>query len=374
MSDSPSNDSHQDRLTQIVKAVDKLFLAHEAVWQEQVSEFLLEVVANRKVEEDAKELYQRAARALAEERVAIKAGTAAPQLTDLKRHRPEGYERMTVQTDTGDHARTMIEGWVPFEAFNAAQFLKEAPICRLYGLKLNPSLPTMFAFLAGAHDEHPSCARTILNPLTGNYSLAIHSQDPDVREIWAFRFALLPLLDRPRTAPDFLTTLELYLNHVEHYLGRLAPDANQATTRTFGPGQRFQAWEELRSIILSAQECVRIEDAWLGSDVVEFLGGNLPEGVRLLVLGSEKDDRNWRAALASLKVLGGDMPGLIEVRCTTDVHDRYVYVDGQAWRSSESFKDMAKTRTTKVVLEARPSETLADFEMKWSKARRVYPL
>lgn len=148
---------------------------------------------------------------------------------------------------------------------------------------------------------------------------------------------------------------------------------DRATARVFPPGRPFQAWEELRSIIVSARECIRIEDAYLGSDVVAVLGGNLPEGVRLLVLGPEKDNRHWLAALASLKVLGEEMSGRIEVRCTTDVHDRYVYVDGQAWRSSESFKEMAKARTTKLVPEAKPSDTLADFEKRWSEARRVYP-
>ena len=146
------------------------------------------------------------------------------------------------------------------------------------------------------------------------------------------------------------------------------------TVRRFPPGRPFQAWEEFRSIIVSATDCIRIEDAYLRSDVVAMIEGNLPEGVRLLVLGPETDNKHWRAALASLKVLGEEMSGRIEVRCTTDVHDRYIYVDGKAWRSSESFGQMAKKRTTKLVPEANHSEAYADFEKKWSEARKVYPV
>ncbi|GAG46414.1 unnamed protein product, partial [marine sediment metagenome] len=83
---------------------------------------------------------------------------------------------------------------------------------------------------------------------------------------------------------------------------------------------------------------------------------------------------HWKGAEASLKRLGDERPSKVEVRCTSDRHDRYLYVDGKVWRSSDSFKDMAKKATTKVIEERESAaELVKDFERRWATARRVYP-
>ena len=61
------------------------------------------------------------------------------------------------------------------------------------------------------------------------------------------------------------------------------------------------------------------------------------------------------------------------VRITSDLHDRYVYRDGRVWRSSESFKDMAAKRTTKLIPEAKPGLLIEEFERRWSAAKRLLP-
>ena len=147
-------------------------------------------------------------------------------------------------------------------------------------------------------------------------------------------------------------------------------------SKIFAPGKRSQAWQELRRIVGSASRSVWIEDAWLGSDVVALFGEDLPDGVALRVLGPDeaRSNRSWKGALAFLKRLGDDLAGRLEVRCSADVHDRYLYVDGRVWRSTESFKDMAKKRTTK--LEPRledASDLVGDFERRWAEATKVYP-
>jgi len=138
--------------------------------------------------------------------------------------------------------------------------------------------------------------------------------------------------------------------------------------RRFFETECSKAWQELRGIVRSAAEYIWIEDAWLGSDVVALLGEDLPEGVALRVLGPARSNRHWEGALASLKRLDAEIGGCIEVRVTHNLHDRYLYVDGKAWRSSDSFKDMAKSRTTKLAQEADAADSLADFERRWAAA------
>jgi hypothetical protein len=150
--------------------------------------------------------------------------------------------------------------------------------------------------------------------------------------------------------------------------------SQSAPVKAFAAGQRFTAWEELRQIIKSSTKYVWLEDAWLGGDVVALLGGNLQEGVSVRFLGPDKANSAWDGALTSLKRLGDDRPGRIEVRCSPEVHDRYVYSDGKAWRCTDSFKDMARKRTTKLVAEAEPDQACRDFENRWAKGRAAYPI
>jgi len=158
--------------------------------------------------------------------------------------------------------------------------------------------------------------------------------------------------------------------------GRRALAGNGAASeiQRFFVGERSKAWQQLREIVRSAKRYVWMEDAWLGSDVVALLGEDLPDGVHVRVLGPEVENRWWKGALASLKSLAEDLPGQIEIRITAEVHDRYIYADDRVWRSSDSFKDMAAKKTTKIIDEGeRSAELVADFEARWKKARLVYP-
>ncbi len=144
--------------------------------------------------------------------------------------------------------------------------------------------------------------------------------------------------------------------------------------RRFEIGERSKAWQELRRIVRAAAKHVWIEDNYVNSDVVSLLREDLPESAKLRVLGPVKENKWWDGALASLNRLGGDFPGRVEVRVSEDVHDRYIYVDGNAWRSSDSFKDMAAKRTTKITDEGdRSAELITDFKKRWSSAQQVYP-
>ena len=163
--------------------------------------------------------------------------------------------------------------------------------------------------------------------------------------------------------------------------GRKAPDgdggqagAGKGVVKRFPPGKRSKAWQELRRIVKAATKNVWLEDAYVSSDVVDLLTEDLPESAKLRVLGPVKENKWWEGALASLKRLGADLPGRVEVRVSEDVHDRYIYVDDRVWRSDDSFKDMAAKKTTQIIDEGdRSAELITDFKKRWSSAQQVYP-
>lgn len=162
---------------------------------------------------------------------------------------------------------------------------------------------------------------------------------------------------------------------VEEYERRaLNPQAPRPATERFFKGERHAVWQRLRELVKGAREHVWIEDAWLGSDVVALLREDLPEGVQLRVLGPERGNRSWDGALASLKRLAEELAGRLEARTTGDLHDRFVYVDGDAWRSTDSLKDLAKNRMTKLEPRGEGSaDDVAEFERRWAGAQRVIP-
>jgi len=198
----------------------------------------------------------------------------------------------------------------------------------------------------------PAIVKSVINTLEAERLVLA---DPGEREQW-------------RVNPERIG--EVRAEVAETTRGTMAASTN--AVRAFAPGERFPAWEELRGLLKSAQHFAWLEDAYLGSDVVALLGENLHRGVVVRVLGPVKDNSHWRGALATLKIVGADRPGEVEVRRTGEVHDRFIYVDDRAWRCTESFKDMAKTRTTKIIPEQANASACADFEKRWSGARKEY--
>ena len=150
--------------------------------------------------------------------------------------------------------------------------------------------------------------------------------------------------------------------------------ARKRLVEYFSPGKRSKGWQKLRRIVRAAARHVWIEDNYVGSDVVAMLAEDLPESANLRVLGPVKENKWWDGALASLRRLGTDLAGRVEVRVSDDVHERYIYVRGNAWRSSDSFKDMAARKTTKITDEGEGSAGLiANFRKRWKSAKLVFP-
>lgn len=143
----------------------------------------------------------------------------------------------------------------------------------------------------------------------------------------------------------------------------------------FAPGEDLKAWRQLRLIVQRARRYVWIEDQYLGSDVVDLLGEDLPDGVPLRVLGPASPNRFWKGALASLSRLGRQIAEQLEVRTSSETHGRYLYVDGEVWLCSESLKDMTKKSATTIAQqrEAESRKLGEDFERRWARAATAFP-
>jgi len=139
---------------------------------------------------------------------------------------------------------------------------------------------------------------------------------------------------------------------------------------TFEKGRVYDVWQAVDSILRSARDHVWLEDPFIDRDVVGLLA-RLPEQLLVRVLTKKFYD----GADASLKRLGEQRPGRLEVKTTGEIHGRRLFVDDRVWETSESIKDLAfKTASTVIPIDS-PDDAAKlcnDFESRWKGAQRRY--
>ena len=137
---------------------------------------------------------------------------------------------------------------------------------------------------------------------------------------------------------------------------------------TFAKGRVYDAWSTVESILRSALDHVWLEDAHINGDVVALLA-SIPEQLPVRVLTKKFYD----GADASLRKLGQQRSGWLEVKTTRDIHGRRLFVDDRVWNISESIKDLAGKTASTVIPTDSPDDTakLRDcFEERWKAAQR----
>lgn len=125
---------------------------------------------------------------------------------------------------------------------------------------------------------------------------------------------------------------------------------NDLRIRTTGPlsmnlakGNVFEYFDELRQVIELGRSDLFFIDPYIDA---EFVARYLPfvaTGVKVRLLGREKIS----ALVAAVNAFGQQHPLSVSVKSSSQLHDRYLIVDGAAcYQSGASFKDGAKKAGT----------------------------
>jgi hypothetical protein len=138
----------------------------------------------------------------------------------------------------------------------------------------------------------------------------------------------------------------------------------------FAKGRVYDAWRNIEEILKAASDHVWIEDAYINGDVVSLLG-SLPERLPVRVLTKKL----FEGADPSLRRLGEQRQGRLEVKTTSQIHPRRIFVDQRVWESGDSLSQIA-AKTASTVNEITSPEGVAklqtDFESRWQSANRRY--
>jgi hypothetical protein len=152
--------------------------------------------------------------------------------------------------------------------------------------------------------------------------------------------------------------------------------ANDLRMKTVGPlsvalatGDVFEYFDALRKILASATQELFFVDPYLNAEFVSRYLAQVQSGVAIRML-TQKYLPNLLPAAAAFAQQHATQ---IAIRSTpTEMHDRYVIVDGAAcYQSGASFKDGARTAFTTLTQLVDVFDTVkATYEAKWQAAKK----
>jgi len=145
------------------------------------------------------------------------------------------------------------------------------------------------------------------------------------------------------------------------------PDKEQVA---FAAGEVYDFFRELNKVIESAETSLFIVDPYLDHTVFDhYLNSRKPEVTVRLLLNKNAD--SVKAAADKYTAQHGDF---LEVRKTTKIHDRVIFIDGYVcWVVGQSLKVAAKAKPT-YLSPLSPdivTEKLAGYEEIWSESNAI---
>lgn len=135
----------------------------------------------------------------------------------------------------------------------------------------------------------------------------------------------------------------------------------------YDPGEQYAVYRDLSSIVAAAVREVMIVDAYLDETIFNLYVDKISHGVGVRMLSNNVGpnvESVARMFAASRK---------IEMRVSTDIHDRLLFVDDRGWVIGQSIKDAARTKPTYLIELTEPALTALRnaHDAVWSGARII---
>ena len=157
----------------------------------------------------------------------------------------------------------------------------------------------------------------------------------------------------------------LRLLHRQRYI--LLMKIGSTGTVAFDQGMHFQYFDAIRGVFETATSDLLVVDQYLNEAVLSKFCVFAKEGVSIRLLGSKYMDTLQPAAGAL-----NQQRGFVFLRKSTEVHDRFVFVDKQkCFLSGASFKDGPRNGHSVLTEIASCAPLLAMYESAWQGALEI---
>ncbi|MHB1936855.1 MAG: hypothetical protein ACYCOR_09735 [Acidobacteriaceae bacterium] len=141
------------------------------------------------------------------------------------------------------------------------------------------------------------------------------------------------------------------------------------TSTALGQGMVFAYFDELRKLIELAKQDILFVDPYLEADFVSRYLRYVSPGVTIRLLSEKK----LQSLLPAVNAFAQETSAAVEVRSTTSIHDRYVFIDKSGcYQSGASFKDGAKSAATTITQIVDAFSAMSQtYESLWQGAKVV---
>jgi hypothetical protein len=111
----------------------------------------------------------------------------------------------------------------------------------------------------------------------------------------------------------------------------------------YQPGEEYDFYRDLNSLIAAATREVFIVDAYLSEQVFNLYVDKIPTTASVRILSN-----NIGANVATVAKMYASSRSL-ELRSSADVHDRTIFIDQRGWVTGQSIKDAARKKPTYLI-------------------------
>lgn len=176
----------------------------------------------------------------------------------------------------------------------------------------------------------------------------------------------------PFAAAHRADTCNRFLAEVRALKIRLQLQTNAFATRQVARGEVHNYFEEIRGIINGASKDLLFIDPYIDADFVTRYLPQVPQGVTIRLLTSERQ----AASLSASLVLYREQHEIqVEIKSLPDrsLHDRHLVIDGRdVFQSGASFKDGGRNAPTSInqIVDV-AAQMIREHELRWSQARLV---
>lgn len=159
-----------------------------------------------------------------------------------------------------------------------------------------------------------------------------------------------------------INALEAFMKASLRELEMLMPKPQIAGT--YAPGEEYEFYKDLRTMIGGAKARVMIVDPYLNRELFDIYIADVDRSVKIQILTANPSGDFLTVAH---KYGSG---GNLELGTSNEIHDRAIFVDDKVWIVGQSFKDAAKKKSTYIV-EHDGKLMDAAYQAVWSRAVRV---
>lgn len=135
----------------------------------------------------------------------------------------------------------------------------------------------------------------------------------------------------------------------------------------YGPGEEYDFYRDLSSLIQAATQEIFFVDPYLDENIFNLYVSSVPATINVRILSNNIKPNVDRIARMFLS----KQP--IQLRSSTDIHDRHIFIDQRGWVVGQSIKDAAAKKPTYMIELTEPGLTATKniHNQIWSRSTAI---